>query len=574
MAAITFRRLCAEFLDRSNIIVTAVVSLFVLWTKSSGAAYFAACSLACAVVAKVIKRIVRQARPPAESALRAKKSFGCQCAPGSMPSTHSAVVSFQAAYVILACLNMPIHPSIPLQESQRLLPIVVIVPWAIAIMVSRVRLGYHTWTQVLAGFTTGVPFAAIAYDLWNRGVNDYAFAVEQFVKPYLTRVWAKRPRSGPSLGMLTRYHCRTPDAIRTATSTTTMDSDNDPIHQFFPGEEDVDLYAVLNLTNDATQDMIKKAYRRMALVYHPDKHASATEQAKADASTKFQQIGFAYAVLSDEKRKERYDKTGKTDEGFDLGVGDDGWEAYFEELFERVTRGKLDEDKKQYQGSAEEIEDLKNAYNEVGGSIAEIMSHIPHSTYEDEARFVLTISSLIVKGELESTPEWQKSVKDEKAKLARKKEGEREAKEAEKLAKELGVWDEFFGDGKPTKRHKKDKDKGGDEEEDVSALQALILKKREKNMDSFFDGLAAKYGAAPTRGKGKGKKRANPDDEDAEELDIPSKKKSRSAVPPPPEISEEEFAKLQAKVVGDKKSKGASSKPNSKSKSGKARKTK
>ena len=58
---------------------------------------------------------------------------------------------------------------------------------------------------------------------------------------------------------------------------------------------------------------------------------------------KFQQIGFAYAVLGDEKRRERYDKTGKTDEGLDFGVGEDGWEAYFEELFERVTREKLDE---------------------------------------------------------------------------------------------------------------------------------------------------------------------------------------------------------------------------------------
>ena len=127
--------------------------------------------------------------------------------------------------------------------------------------------------------------------------------------------------------------------------------DNDPITQFFPGEEDVDLYAVLSLQRDATVESIKKAYRRLALVYHPDKHASASDQAKEDASNKFQQIGFAYAVLSDSKRKARYDSTGKTDEGFELGAGDDGWEAYFEELFDRVTRGKLDEMKKEYQGT-------------------------------------------------------------------------------------------------------------------------------------------------------------------------------------------------------------------------------
>lgn len=124
----------------------------------------------------------------------------------------------------------------------------------------------------------------------------------------------------------------------------------DPITQFFPGQESVDLYAVLSLTNDAETADIKKAYRRFALIYHPDKHSTATQSAREDASIKFQQVGFAYAVLSDEKRRQRYDKTGRTDEGFEFSAGDDGWETYFEELFDRVTRGKLDEMKKEYQG--------------------------------------------------------------------------------------------------------------------------------------------------------------------------------------------------------------------------------
>jgi DnaJ family protein C protein 9 len=126
--------------------------------------------------------------------------------------------------------------------------------------------------------------------------------------------------------------------------------DEDPMSQFFPGQDCPDLYAVFSLTRDAKLDEIKKAYRRLALVHHPDKQATANEARKAEASTKFQQIGFAYAVLSDEKRRQRYDNTGKTDEGFDLGAGEDGWDAYFEELFDRVTRGKLDEMKKEYQG--------------------------------------------------------------------------------------------------------------------------------------------------------------------------------------------------------------------------------
>ena len=129
-----------------------------------------------------------------------------------------------------------------------------------------------------------------------------------------------------------------------------MDDHNDPISQFFPDQEDVDLYDVLGVKSDAKADDIKKAYRKLALKHHPDKHAGADESTKADASLKFQQIGFAYAVLSDEKRRGRYDLTGKTDEGVDFGPGEDGWEAYFEELFERVTKGRLDDMKTEYQG--------------------------------------------------------------------------------------------------------------------------------------------------------------------------------------------------------------------------------
>ena len=132
--------------------------------------------------------------------------------------------------------------------------------------------------------------------------------------------------------------------------TTTMDDRADPISQFFPDAENVDLYEVLNVKQDATLDEIKKAYRRLALIHHPDKHVAASDSAKADASLKFQQIGFAYAVLGDEKRRQRYDRTGKTDEGFDLGPGEGSWEAYFNDLYDRVTKEKLDEMKKEYQG--------------------------------------------------------------------------------------------------------------------------------------------------------------------------------------------------------------------------------
>jgi DnaJ family protein C protein 9 len=127
--------------------------------------------------------------------------------------------------------------------------------------------------------------------------------------------------------------------------------DDDPISQFFPDQEDVDLYAVLDLTSDASAEAIKKAYRRAALLHHPDKHANASDDHRQMESVIFQQVGFAYAVLSDDKRRTYYNATGKTTEGAGLDVGEDGWEAYFEQLFDRVNRDKLDDMKREYQGN-------------------------------------------------------------------------------------------------------------------------------------------------------------------------------------------------------------------------------
>ena len=204
-------------------------------------------------------------------------------------------------------------------------------------------------------------------------------------------------------------------------------------------------------------------------------------------------------------------------------------------------------------GSSEEVEDLKTAYHNTNGSLGELMSFVPHSTHDDESRFIVVISDLIKDGQLSATPTWLSSSKDERAKLGRKKRAEKEAKEAETAAKELGVWDEFYGSGKKTEKNRKGKRKDdgeADADEDHSALQALIMKKKQKNMDVFFDGLAAKY-SEPTpknSSRSKAKKRGNDTGED----DKSSNKKSRSNVPPAPEIDDEEFAKLQEKLFGDK----------------------
>ena len=68
-----------------------------------------------------------------------------------------------------------------------------------------------------------------------------------------------------------------------------------------------DYYQILGINRNATADEIKKAYRKLALKYHPDRN-SETEQTKKIAQRKFEDVSDAYAVLSDPKKKEMFDQ--------------------------------------------------------------------------------------------------------------------------------------------------------------------------------------------------------------------------------------------------------------------------
>lgn len=66
-----------------------------------------------------------------------------------------------------------------------------------------------------------------------------------------------------------------------------------------------DYYRILGLARGASEDDIKKAYRKQALRYHPDKNKDP------GAEERFKEIAEAYDVLSDPKKREIFDKFGE-----------------------------------------------------------------------------------------------------------------------------------------------------------------------------------------------------------------------------------------------------------------------
>lgn len=171
-----------------------------------------------------------------------------------------------------------------------------------------------------------------------------------------------------------------------------------------------DYYEVMGVAREATQDEIKRAYRKLARKYHPD------VSAETDAEEKFKQLGEAYEVLKDPEKRAAYDQLGENwkqgqdfqpppnwDEGFEFsrrassnagGPGREQFSDFFESLFRQQQTGGGNHD---YHMHGEDRRarisvDLRDSY--VGATRA-VTLHVPELT--DDGRVTTKNRTLNIK---------------------------------------------------------------------------------------------------------------------------------------------------------------------------------
>ena len=78
-----------------------------------------------------------------------------------------------------------------------------------------------------------------------------------------------------------------------------------------PQQRGRDFYAILGVARDADENALKKAYKKSAVKWHPDKHASSSDKEKTAAEEKFKDVAEAFEVLSDKDKRCVYDRYGE-----------------------------------------------------------------------------------------------------------------------------------------------------------------------------------------------------------------------------------------------------------------------
>jgi curved DNA-binding protein CbpA len=188
------------------------------------------------------------------------------------------------------------------------------------------------------------------------------------------------------------------------------------------------LYEALQSSENACQADLKRAYRKLALKYHPDKQALSFSNSNdslriKDTTTKFQAVSAAYEVLMDAKRRSVYDATGRVveDDDDDLnntdvhndtssyggnyrrsnrgdkhktatGMSDDQqqrrWDDFFHSVFnDIITAESRYGDADSYRSSRQEKEDVLKYYITCKGDLQMVLKCVVHGTERDVNRW-------------------------------------------------------------------------------------------------------------------------------------------------------------------------------------------
>ena len=241
-------------------------------------------------------------------------------------------------------------------------------------------------------------------------------------------------------------------------STSKSKKDKKPIKEEEESKSDItseenpqspNLYSLLGVEKTATNAEIKKAYRRLVFVYHPDKNKT-----DPDAGSKFANITRAYKILSNPDSRRIYDETGDYDDEDEGKINIAETLNYFRKIY---SPKDIESFHDKYINSKDEEEDLINFYNSNGGDIKKILEWIPYSTNDDVQRYIKIYEKLFKKKTLTKTKKFDET----KNKVELLKEDAEEAKEAEKEMNNL--------------------------------TKAIIGNKRKRNFSNYLDNLKERY---------------------------------------------------------------------------------
>ena len=213
--------------------------------------------------------------------------------------------------------------------------------------------------------------------------------------------------------------------------------------------ESPNLYSLLGVEKTASNAEIKKAYRRLVFLYHPDKNKT-----DPNAGAKFANITKAYKILSNPESRRIYDETGDYDDEDEGKINIQETLNYFRKIY---SPKDIESFEKKYINSKVEEEDLINFYKSNDGDIRKILEWIPFSKNEDVERYIKIYEKLFKKKTLNKNKKFEES----KNKVQLIKIDVEEAKEAEK-------------------------------EMDI-LTKAIVGKKRKRNYNEYLDNLKERY---------------------------------------------------------------------------------